>query len=172
MDRFNRKMDAPLCKFGPGGDFTSQWDSQKPNLAALEGVSPIGKVLNLIAEVIGAAVQPEILTEIACALPPIDESQNNPNPTLSSQEIQTDGQTAIVRLCANQPQAVSRLKAGRTPAGQSMLFSNDWRTGTDLKHKPGHRIRTHRRASRKKPVDTVHGQGSLFETGALRRKTA
>jgi len=171
MDRFNRKMDVPLCQFGPGGDFTSQYDSEKPASPAADGISPLGKVLNLIAEVIGATVQPEILTEIACALPPFD-LQNGANSIMSSEESCPDDQTALVGKYANQPQTTSSLKTNRPLAGQPMLFSNDWRIGPGAQHKPGHRLRTHRRTARKKAADAVHRQGSLFETNGCRRKTA
>lgn len=171
MDRFNRKMDVPLCKFGPGGDFTSQYDSEKPAESPAGGISPLGKVLNLIAEVIGAAVQPEILTEIACALPPVD-LQINADSLLSSQENCPDDQTSLLGQFTSKPQATSSLTANRSLTGQPMLFSNDWRISPGPQHKPGHRIRTHRRTARKKDAHAVHRQGSLFETNTGRRKTA
>lgn len=169
MDRFNKNMDVPLCKFGPGGDFTNQYDSEKPAMPTADGISPLGKVLNLIAEVIGAAVQPEILTEIACALPPVDALTNTD--TSSSKETRPDDQTQFAQS-PDQPQAASGAKTNRPLAGQPLLFSNDWRTGAGPQHKPGHRIRTCRRASRKKTAPPVYRQGSLFETHACRRKTA
>lgn len=170
MDRFKTNMDVPLCKFGPGGDFTCQYDSEKPALPPADGVSPLGKVLNLIAEVIGAAVQPEIFTEIACALPPVDVPNNADSISLSEETLLNE-QTAPAPF-ADQPQTTPSLKTNRPLAGQPLLFSNDWRTGTGAQHKPGHRVRAHRRAPRKKPAPAIYRQGSLFETHACRRKTA
>ena len=88
MKRFNRTNKSnPLCKFGPGGDYVSEWDTPNASPPPCKE-SHLGQVLNVIAEIIGATVQPEILTEIACALP-IEANSKTPslNKLLSSPPI-------------------------------------------------------------------------------------
>ena len=113
MDRFkNKRMDIPLCKFGPGGDYTSELYAEE--LGTLnqpqEPVSPLGKVLNAIADIIGATVQPERLTDIACALPiehenvhshceeKIQDGQSANQPTSSHHPKTTPGPSAFPHL--------------------------------------------------------------------------
>ena len=53
MDRFkDKRMDIPLCKFGPGGDYVSELYPEEiyPANQPEDHVSPLGKVLNAIAD--------------------------------------------------------------------------------------------------------------------------
>lgn len=162
MNRFGKiKQDIPLCKFGPGGDYVSSWSAPEPSKPQEEH-SPLGKVLNLIAEILGAAVQPEILTEIACALPtePL-------NPQTASRE-KTKNEPAYSH---NTPPA-SYTPSGKTVCTEAMLFSDDWGIGCGPAHQSGHRIRTRRRTSRKRPSGTFNRQGTLFDTHTGRRSAA
>jgi hypothetical protein len=166
MDRFrNKQMDIPLCKFGPGGEYINELHADDVELHHQpdDAASPLGKVLYAIADVIGATVQPEMLMEIACALPIEDEQ----SPTCSK-ESQQDAQPANRR----HPQTTSGPCANWKLSKEPLLFSNDWGTGTETRHKSGHRVRTHRRPARKKADGAIHGQGSLFEADRKRRKTA
>jgi hypothetical protein len=167
MERFRQtNQNTPLCKFGPGGDYVSEWDAV--NAAPAEHKEThLGQVLNVIAEIIGATVQPEILTEIACALPVEEDSHTSLPEKSNNQEIQADGPKHT-----SYPKAARNASTSRKLSKQPMLFGDDWGTGTSTKHKPNHRLRAHRKPSRKRPVGPVHGQGTLFEVDTLGRKTA
>ena len=52
-----------LCKFGPGGDYTSAWPIDESNLPSVGGNS-LSKALATIAEVIGTTIHPELLLPI------------------------------------------------------------------------------------------------------------
>lgn len=167
MERFNKsKNDIPLCKFGPGGDYVNEWKAL-PSTQSSNKESPLGQVLNAIAEIIGATVQPELLTEIACALPPEPKKGVPEKNNLICQENKEDGY--------HQPDH-SKTIPSPVPGGklskEPLLFSNDWGVGGGLKYKSNHRVRTHRKASRKKAAGPFNGQGTLFETHKPGRKTA
>lgn len=167
MERF-RKLndDIPLCKFGPGGDYVNTFNaSTSPKPAEKE--SPLGQVLTAIAEIIGATVHPEILTEIACALPAAYEPQKPVSETHDHQEKPEDG----VRKANHTQTTQNTLPSGKL-SKEPMLFGDDWGTGSKLKYQPNHRVRTHRRASRKKAAGPVHRQGTLFAINQVGRKTA
>lgn len=166
MKRFNRtNKSSPLCKFGPGGDFVDEWDA--PSASPQHNESHLGQVLNVIAEIIGATVQPEILTEIACALPVKSDSKTPVLNKLSIQEKTADGLQLV-----NHSQAARNTSTGGKLSKEPMLFSDDWGTGSSVKHKPNHRLRTHRRTARKKTAGAFNGQSTLFEINPIGRKTA
>lgn len=170
MDRFKNKMtEVPLCKFGPGGDYTSELHTTtlQPLNPQDEQTSPLGKVLTVIAEIIGATVQPEVLTEIACALPTDQLIAKS-----HSQEKTQDVQSATKPTSGSHPKAITGASENWKLSTEPMLFSNDWGTGSDAQRKSNHRVRAHRRPSRKKITGGLHGQGSLFEAHQPRRKTA
>jgi hypothetical protein len=167
MKRFSQtNKNAPLCKFGPGGDYVDEWDA--PGVSAPQPKeSHLGQVLNVIAEIIGATVQPEILTEIACALPVEADNKKPLSKKISFQEKTADGSQQT-----NHAQAARNTSAGQKLSKEPMLFCDDWGAGGSAKHQPNHRIRTHRRASRKRDAGPINGQGTLFTIDPLGRKTA
>jgi hypothetical protein len=170
MDRFkDKRMDVPLCKFGPGGDYTNELHADQfgQSLPPDEAVSPLGKVLYAIADIIGVTVQPEMLMEIACALPIEDQT-----PAAPHKETVQDGQPDTQPAVRRHPQTTSGSGANWKLSKEPLLFCNDWGTGPDTSHKSTHRVRTHRRPARKKAAGPIHGQGSLFEADRKRRKTA
>jgi len=167
MKRFSQtNKGAPLCKFGPGGDYVDEWDAPSV-LGPQPKESHLGQVLTVIAELIGATVQPEMLTEIACVLPVEAEIEKPLPKKISFQENATDGSQHT-----NHAQATRNATAGRKLSKEPMLFCDDWGAGGGAKHQPNHRIRTHRRASRKRTAGSVNGQGTLFTIDQLGRKTA
>jgi hypothetical protein len=54
--RKNRFSEQPLCKFGPGGDFVHEMSPKEALSSAPIHDNPLGKVLEVIAEMIGAAL--------------------------------------------------------------------------------------------------------------------
>jgi len=170
MDRFkNKKTEVPLCKFGPGGDYISELKPDNLNILNPEdeNMSPLGKVLYVIADIIGSTVQPEILTEAACVLP---TAQTSGKPRY--QEIIKNVQSTTQSTDGDHPKTTAGPSANWKLSTEPMLFSNDWGTGSGTHYKSSYRVRTHRRSSRKKAVSPIHGQGSLFEAHRPRRKTA
>jgi hypothetical protein len=152
--------------FGPGGDYVNTFNAS-PSSRPSEKESPLGQVLTAIAEIIGATIQPEILTEIACALPAVYEPKKTVSETPCHQEKPEDG----VRK-ANYTQTARNAPPSGTFPKEPMLFGDDWGIGGKLKYQPNHRVRTHRRASRKKAAGPIHRQGSLFEINKPGKKTA
>jgi len=147
-------MRQPLCKFGPGGDFTRDF-SLPVNDAEQDSEITIAKVLSAITDIIGAAVSTETPAEM----------QNRTQAETPSYKI------AVMEKLKVEPK---KSKPGNTPAtrgskrcrrvrGQAMLFSDDSRDSRRAKRKPNNRIRAHRRTSRKKIAHQFKGQGTLFE---------
>jgi hypothetical protein len=170
MERFRKpNIDTPLCMFGPGGDYVSTFNAQaaaKPS----EKESPLGQVLTAIAEIIGATIQPEILTEIACALPEAYEPQKTAPITQKTTDCQEATEDGVRK--ADHAQTTRNAPPCRVVSKEPMLFGDDWGIGGKLKYQPNHRVRTHRRTSRKKTFSPIHRQGTLFEINTCGRKTA
>jgi len=153
--RFNNDASVPLCKFGPGGDFVSDWP---PDVSAgfQETGGVLGRTLGVIADVIGAVVSPELFTELTgCVNAEIKEFEVLAREKLADgidKQKSADNTASVRSACGN-----FRIR------GQAMLFADDCRTSERAKRKPHHRVRTHRRVARKKAVDGFKGTGTLFE---------
>jgi hypothetical protein len=138
----------PVCKFGPGGDFVSNWPG-KPVDYLKHSQSPLTKLLYSISKLINAA-QAEHQQEYSVN---ITEGTNAAQP--NTKTIPTSSSNSDVQ-------------------GQTLLFADDSRTGTGTVHKQKHRVRTHRRTTKKRPAIGIAGQqtGTLFETNGSGVKTA
>ena len=160
--RFKNSSD-PLCKFGPGGEFTSDWPANADRKPA--SVNSIGKVLSTIAGMIGATIYPELLAEI--------ENETAIEMTVYRQMAKEKTSSARKQFASfgNTPSA-QRTQGDRLHPGQSMLFADDCRGSRKTKRKSQHRIRTCRRVTKKKTSDRVKGQGSLFENHSSSQSAA
>ncbi len=156
MDKGLQKMNSgknknePVCRFGPGGDFVSEWppqDLQAPQLSK-KYVSKLFSSLNVI---ITALLGSELNTT----------SKENSEYVVET----TAGEPAY-----SAPNTVA--KSDSRFSGQSMLFPDDSRIGLADAHKPKHRIRAYHRAAKKRPAISFADQGSLFEADFKSAKTA
>ena len=158
MDDKRIKIDkpAPLCKFGPGGDFVSSWPGVVPE-GTVWRAGPVRRMLGMIGECIGAIISPELFSELSGAVDvEIKEFEVLAKEKLSNAVDEPKGRDnapSVGGTCDN-------LKI----RGQAMLFADDCGTGKRAKRKPHHRVRTHRRVAKKKTRDEITGPGTLFET--------
>jgi hypothetical protein len=153
MDKFGNYSDDknyPLCRFGPGGSFISDWPADKTRTT-----DPIGKVLQTIAKFIGA-VTDELLTKDKTAqngfcLPDGILLIDMEDEIDFSQPVQPDAKTtAVVKTDSKLPK-------------EQLLFDNDTGIGKPAGNKQNHGVRAHRRAKRKRTSFSSVWQGSLFE---------
>jgi hypothetical protein len=160
--RFKNSSD-PLCRFGPGGEFTSDWPVSAD--AKTSSVNSIGRVLSTIAGMIGATIYPELLAEI--------ENETAVEMTVYRQmaKEKTSSERKQFRSFGN-ASSTQRTQGDRCHRGQSMLFADDCRGSRKAKRKSQHRIRTCRRVTKKKTSNGLQGQGSLFETNSASQSAA
>jgi hypothetical protein len=166
--RFNNRFsEPPVCKFGPGGEFIQELSENAVLFKSQPPENPLGKVLEVIAGIIGVAVGPELL---------IDQPQQQDNAP-KEQIYKTKAEKTTYEHIQSEfghhhSQTTGRAAGNRNVSGQPMLFADDGRTGPFAGCKSAHRIRTHRRASRKRHGRTVPRQGTLFTAYETGKKTA
>jgi hypothetical protein len=149
-DNVNIHRIDPVCRFGPGGDFVRTWPCN-PQDYLHHSQSPLTRLLSSIAKMVG--VQAEAIRNNYT----IGEDEN--------ESVQTNNCRTNAPADAN-PQDNSEF------CGQILLFADDSRACRRAEHKPKHRVRTHRRAAKKRPALRITAQGSLFEADAKSAKTA
>ena len=85
VNRFENQ-DIPLCKFGPGGDFITEWPIPSASLPIESAqTDPIGKVLSLIGRLVGSAIGPELISNLS--------AENISSPSASDLEISVQEKT-------------------------------------------------------------------------------
>ena len=158
------EFDVPVCRFGPGGDYINDWpgaETQSPN----QEPNPLGKVLAMIADVMGTTVSGELMIQDPAPLYIEGPTENH---------LLREKQSGA----ANKPDHTSNApstagsKSDSRPAKESMLFADDSRSCSGAKHKPHHRIRAYRRTPRKRTPRRVEGQGTLFEVNGAGQSAA
>jgi hypothetical protein len=156
----------PLCKFGPGGDFVSVWQPQAARICgSLNSLAkPLTSIVQMFAVLLGSKPGGPLVnmeTALACN-----------KSTCHHQEKVQDG----VRSCktSNSIDAAATATAadGSLFSREPLLFADHCRVGIRVKHKPKHRIRTYRRATKKRAALWLSEQGSLFETDLASARTA
>ena len=70
------------------------------------------------------------------------------------------------------PTPVAAIEDSGVLSRQPMLFPDNSRTGSPIKHQPKYRVRTYRRAAKKRPAFRLSEQGSLFEPDLASARTA
>jgi hypothetical protein len=158
------EFDVPVCRFGPGGDYVSDWPGAKTQLPAREP-NPLGKVLAMIADVMGTTVSGELMIQDPAPLYIEGPTENH----LLSQK--QSGAPNKPDHTSNAPSTAGS-KGDSPPAAEPMLFADDSRSSRDAKHKPHHRIRAYRRTPRKRTPRPIEGQGTLFEVNGASQSAA
>lgn len=146
MNQEEDKQNEPICRFGPGGDFVWVWPRERL-------VSPQAEAGGL-GRLLGR------LNEIMFKLLGSEEDKSEYVNENSKADSETYAASATV------------IRANRQLQREPMLFSDDWGAGVGTGSKPKHRVRTHRRASKKRPSLRVWGQGSLFDADLRSARTA
>jgi len=137
-------VPEPVCRFGPGGDFVWVWPRESALSAQPGGLS---RLLGWLSEVIHKP-------------PGSDKGQLD-----YASENSKAGRAAYAS-------SATTITANRRIQFEPMLFADDWRVSARAEHKPKHRIRTHRRAAKKRPAHDQWRQGSLFELDLQSARTA
>lgn len=155
MDRSNSfyNEDTPICRFGPGGDYTTDWPSEKTSKFARR---PIGLVLKAIAKMLDTAITAELLQD--STIEKINLAIKNADLTINMED----------EIDINKPDKSNAPPAPDTDADRKlseepMLFDNGTGVGQPAGHKQNNGVRPHRRAKRKRPAHSQSWQGSLFE---------
>ena len=151
----NSSSGIPICRFGPGGDYVRNWPAGTSDEPASSQGNPLGRILATLADMIGATLDPELLTEIN----PLAEAEN-----IHNNPVEENISYAVEKsaTASNAPPTPGS-KSNSSVRGQSMLFSDDGRVSRPVRRKPHNRIRAHRRTSKKRSAHEIPGQGTLFE---------
>ena len=153
-----RRLDTidnqPLCKFGPGGDFTASWPGKKS--LTDQHSNSLTRVLSTVAEIFGAVINPEIMTEMENDV----IAEANILTKIAEQKIA--GKYESTNTTDN-TKTVCSASSDTTVRKEKLLFGDDCGVSKQTKRKSNHRIRTHRRTARKRTAGWQKGQGSLFE---------
>jgi hypothetical protein len=154
MDKFNNfySDDIPVCRFGPGGDFFTDW----PARVTKDSPRSIGSVLAAIAKMLDTVITTKLLQnstieKINLAIKNADLTVNMEDEIDVNKSDESDAQTA--------PGA----QTGRKSPAEPMLFGNASGAGDIAGHKQNHGFRAHHRPKRKRASFSTVRQGSLFE---------
>jgi hypothetical protein len=159
-DMKNRFSEKPLCKFGPGGDFVHELSPKEVLPKAATQGNPLGKVLEIIAEMVGAAIGPELLLD---CVQPLNIDQKELDFTIKAEKTKNENNQSGLHYY--HPQTTGRTSGNRCVSKQAMLFADDGRSSPFPGHKAPHRIRACRRTTRKRADRIVvqrQGSGTLF----------
>ena len=147
----------PLCKFGPGGDYVYNWPGENAALTTA-GRNSLGRVLGALAQIIGATISCELLSELQNAA--AAEINDAVKVKLPKEKTKSANKKPAR---PNYSATIRGAKENKTFPAQPMLFADNGRTCRRVMHKQTHRLRAHRRPSRKKAAVQIKGQGTLFE---------
>jgi len=171
VNRYDNQ-DIPLCKFGPGGDFITEWPAPScPQQFEVGEPNPLGKVLGLIGRFLGSAIGPDLIRDLTAELQPVEE-----NVCFSATDLTPSVQEKTQNEQANESPDYAQA-AGRTPGRgrvprQTLLFSDDRGAGRGSRRKPSYRSRASRRPSRKRTGPSNPRQGTLFTLNRSGKTTA
>lgn len=147
----------PLCKFGPGGDYVYNWPGENDALTTA-GRNSLGRVLSALAQIIGATINCELLSEFQSAsAAEIKDAVKGKLPKEKTESANKKPRKPHYSA------TIRGAKENTTFPAQPMLFADNGRTCRRVRHKQTHRVRAHRRTSRKRATCEIKGQGTLFE---------
>ena len=149
---------GPVCKFGPGGDYTEIWPEGSE---LIEFANAEGQQKNALGRLL------DMLSGMAQLLRGRPDKQNI--------EISGPVEIAIYEEkdgCAAYTKAGSDIEGNRRVWKQRWLFADDRRTGGAGGRKPDNHIRTHRAAPKKGIHLGPGAQSTLFDADAKGAKTA
>jgi hypothetical protein len=163
MNRANSK-NKPLCRFGPGGDFVYELTDE--DVKSSGKVSGIDKFLNTVAHLLQAASGEGNLC-------PHAGERLNPNGHIKfNLEKSNYGKFKSKPSEKDYSKTTADSSANSPMYSQKRLFSDDCPDSKRTRNHPKHRIRTHRRTSKKGSSFQYPGQGTLFELNKTSSRTA
>jgi hypothetical protein len=171
MELNNDRRIDPVCKFGPGGDYSVVWPPGSPSGHDLSA-GALTRFLASLADIAGvvsgvargrrvAAMDEGIIAE------PLMETLSN-----AAEIIRIDGSPIDEIGTAFDAPTGANAPTRRFLLRQSVLFADDKRTRPGDEHQPKHRVRTPRRTAKKRLDLDLPGQGTLFEIDLPRLRTA
>jgi hypothetical protein len=163
MDNNRFKNQQPLCKFGPGGQFISEVQPAQTKPESIAVQNPMLKVLDILADLIGGAVQPELLTET------LTVSNLQPHPI--AKENSCEQHRTTTQSC-DYAKAAGSIASHKHLHEQALLFTDVRRAVRRTEHHTSNRIRAYSKPSRKKAHQAVAWQGPLFAAHGCGKKTA
>ena len=167
MDNSRDRNFEPVCRFGPGGDFTTVWPKDAIQ-SALPGPNSLTGVLNKIAFILNKALGSDAIGGTKPATNIQKTSVNKPGGEGTKTDADKDGKSNGPTDTETDRTAKGNIKF----PGQQLLFTDYSRAGKSVRHKPKHRIRAHHRAAKKGTAFELAGQGSLFDDNLKSAKTA
>lgn len=173
FDDFN----VPVCRFGPGGDYVKDWPAKKNQLPVPESNS-LGKVLALIADVMGTTVSSELMIQSQGPLYiGADGQAKKPDADIekpTDNHLLREKQSGAANKFDHTSYAASTAgsKDSSRISAEPMLFADDSRSSRGAVHKPHHRIRAHRRSPKKRSANRNTKQATLFEVNPTSQSVA
>ncbi len=167
VGRFDEFRDYPLCRFGPGGDYVRNWPAKTTNPPTANSSNPLRKILNTIADIIGATIDPNMLSDMT-----VEGPADCTSPVIINDSREEKRDAADNPEHTDHPQAVGNTQTHSEVQPQPMLFSDDRRTRTSRRRKSNHRIRAYRKPQKKKTPHKIEGQGTLFEIDGIGQSAA
>jgi hypothetical protein len=156
------KNDQPLCKFGPGGDFTYDW---QPKIS--QSPTPSNRLVKFFASVVEVAA---ILIGLK-RINPYAHSRKSELTVYHKERVKNASDSSNANNPVNTP-AAAATENGSLFSGNQMLFPDHSGNGIRIRHKPKHRIRTYHRTAKKRSALRPAQQSSLFESQLQSARTA
>ncbi len=153
--------NAPLCRFGPGGDYVKDW----PTGTYKAQQKPIGSVLSTIAKMLDTVIDEELMQNSTIAK--IHSAiQNSKLPDLTEYEIEYEKSNDV------NASSVSGVKISEQFSAEPMLFDNAAGAFGHSGNKQNDSVRAHRKPKRKRASFGRVWQGSLFDAHQQSAKVA
>ena len=141
-EQMNDRMNEPLCRFGPGGDYVKDLSPSALNTAKKRGTveNSLTRVLYTLADIVNSVLD-------------MNEADVNS---------ENKGKGPVYVANNTDSEAASIAEGRGNISEQQLLFPDDWRAGRATRNKPQYRLRTYRRTSKKRHVVGHERQGTLF----------
>ena len=149
--------NAPLCKFGPGGDYVSVWQPEPPE--SYEKSNCLKKVFTSTIEVAAILLGYKRTNPY---IPFKNTSGSAETLFFHKEEMKNASESNRVHHKPH-PATISVAQDDSRISAEPMLFPDIGRNGIRIKHQPKHRIRAYKRTSKKRLTVRLTEQGSLFE---------
>jgi hypothetical protein len=144
--------NAPLCRFGPGGDYVKNW----PAGTYKAKQRPIGSVLDTIAKMLDTVISDELMAN--STIEKIHSAIQNAQLSDSMEyEIEYEKSNHVNAA------AVTGAKISEQFTAEPMLFDNAAGAFGHSGNKQNNGVRAHRKLKRKRPAFGRDWQGSLFD---------
>ncbi len=148
------KSLRPLCKFGPGGDYVTNWPEGSSDAGEIFD-NPLTSVLTALGSVINTRMGAKAFNQIVTGPEPVKPV------FLDNKTEKPESESKISHK--HHPKTTGNAKGGKKLRKEPMLFGDDCRAGRTPKRKQKHRVRAHRSASPKRANKESPRQGTLFE---------